>query len=131
MEVMKLPTVVVDNGHGGTVITIEEDDILSGEVILMQRYYRQSDNYLVEETRFARLIDDVCRMTTHEFYPGEPMIGNIIMKQRTMFALGYKKLKNSNGTLMRDKDGIPIWGRTYYSEDVEDKDELIIDSIGE
>ena len=128
MNVIKLPTVVVDNGYGGTVITIEEDDVLSGEVILMQRYYKHNDNYLVEETRFARLIDDICRMATHEFYPGEPMIGNIIMKQRTSFAPGYKKMKNGSGKLVRDKDGVPIWGRTYYSEDSADKDELIVDS---
>lgn len=128
MEIMKLPTVVVDNGYGGTVITIEEDDMLSGEVILMQRSYRPMGYYMIEETRFARLIDDVCRMATHSFYPGEPMKGDIIMKQRTSYAPGYKKLKNRDGTLMRDKDGIPVWGRTYYSEDVEDKDELIVDS---
>ena len=70
MNRMKLQTVVADNGIGGTTLCIEENGVISAEVILMQRIYSHIDGYLVEETRFTRLIDDMGRMVMHEFSPG-------------------------------------------------------------
>lgn len=125
MEIRKLPTVVVANEYGGVILCKEEDEVLSGEIILMQRSYRNTDNYLVEETRFTKLQDDICRMTIMGFKPGEVLPGNIVMKQRVSFKPGYVKLKGPNGRLLRDEAGIPVWGRTYYTEDTEDTDELI------
>lgn len=126
---IKLETVVMDNGRGGTVLYIEEDDIISGEVMLMQRAYTHVDGYMVEETRFARLIDDPVNILMHEFVPGRTLLGHIVMKHRTSFAPGYHKMKGINNKLLRDIEGNLIWGRTYYTEDEEDTDELITESI--
>lgn len=129
MNSIKLETVVVDNGLGGAIAIVEEDDILSGEVILMQRTYTCDGTSTIEETRFARLIDDVSRMVLHEFKPGRILQGDIVMKQRIGYAPGYTKIKQSNGRLLRDHEGNPVWGRTYYTEDEEDRDDLIVSSI--
>lgn len=125
MDIRKLPTVIVANEYGGVVLCTEEDDVISGEVIVMQRSYRNTDNYLIEETRFAKLQDDICRMTVLAFEPGEMLPGNIIMKQRNSFAPGYVKMKGPNRRLLRDEEGLPVWGKTYYTEDYDDKDVLI------
>jgi len=113
MEIQKLPTVVVANEYGGVVMCTEE----TGEVMLMQRSYRYDGYYTIEETRFTKLQDDICRITLLDYRPGEVLMGNIVMKQRTSFKPGYVKLKNEND--------IPVWGRTYYTEDYDDRDELI------
>lgn len=125
MEIKKLPTVVVANEYGGVILCTEDEDVLSGEVILMQRSYRNADNYLVEETRFTKLQDDICRMTLLNYRPGEVLKGNIVMKQKTSYTPGYVKLKGPNRKILRDEEGSPVWGRTYYTEDQEDKDEII------
>ncbi len=124
-EIQKLPTVVVANEYGGVVLCIEEDEIISGEIILMQRSYRSANNYLVEETRFTKVQDDICRMTLLGYTPGTVLDGNIVMKQRTSYQPGYVKLKGPKGRLLRDENDVPIWGRTYYTEDGDDMDELI------
>lgn len=128
MDLIKLETVVVDNGLGGAVLCTEEDAIVSGEVVLMQRSYGNVEGYLVEETRFTRLIDDIGHMIMHEFRPGRILPGTIVMKQRTSFAPGYCKMGGRGNKLLRDSNGNPVWGRTYYTEDEEDRDELIVDS---
>lgn len=125
-KVNKLPTVVVANEYGGVVLCVEgEDETISGEVLLMQRSYRNADNYLIEETRFAKLQDDICRMAVLAFEPGEMLPGNIVMKQRNSYKPGYVKMKGPNRRLLRDEEGLPVWGKTYYTEDYDDKDELI------
>lgn len=122
---MKLETVVMDNGRGGTVICTEEDSVVSGEVVLMQRIYSNIDGYLVEETRLAKLVEDLGYIVLHEFTPGRVLSGNIVMKQRISYAPGYSKMKGYNGKLLRDTEGNLIWGRTYYTEDEEDKDDIV------
>lgn len=125
MEIQRLPVVVVANEYGGVISCIEEEGIVSGEVIVMQRIYRTLNNYLVEETRFARLCDDLCRMSQLKLTAGQVLSGSIIMKQRSSFAPGYVKLKGITGDILKEETDIPVWGLTYYTEDQEDKDELI------
>lgn len=121
----KLHTVVVSNEYGGVVSSLEEEGIVSGEIIVMQKIYRIVDKYLAEETRYARLHDDICRLIQLNLSPGTILPGHIVLKQRTSFAEGYVKMKGIGNRLLRDKNNIPIWGRTYYTTDQEDKDELI------
>lgn len=125
----KLPTVVVDNGEQGVISLVKEDMTISGEIVIMQRTYKNIQGMIIEETRFARLIDDVCRMISFGFNPGEILKGNIVMKQRTSFFPGYTKMKLGKKLLRSIKGNLPIWGMTYYSEDQTDMDELIESSI--
>ena len=51
------------------------------------------------------------------------------MKQRLSYAPGYSKMKGPNGKLLRDTEGKLVWSKTYYTEDPEDRDELMTSSI--
>ncbi|MBS1584929.1 MAG: hypothetical protein JSS82_05225 [Bacteroidetes bacterium] len=119
---------VTDAGQGSAISLYFEDDYFHAIVKVEQKEVKAVNGRIRTITRTANIYGCLLATLRMEFYPGQKLKGNILIKQFTEPPNRQdpsQHLLYVDGMPARTKDGKPIYQYYYYTDDVHMVDQLV------
>ncbi len=122
-------TIVKNNGHNAALNILDTGKTVLATVTTQQRELKIVDKKVTTIVKEGNIIGSIKDMLTMDYKVNETLPGHVVIKQSIYPPYPdypEEKLKWENGKVVRTRYGHPVYEWSYYTEDINDTDNIIV-----